>query len=80
MFSSKLSAAAFCAMPEASLSKTHFSHEQAGQTLRQALQRMQRESSPRQNSKRSSGVIFSIFSTMSKRWESRTSPSGPSSL
>ena len=43
-FSSKLSAGALLSVPRSWLSKTHFSHEHAGQTLRQALQRMQRDS------------------------------------
>ena len=44
-FSSKELAAALFSTPEFGLSNTHFSQVQAGQTSRQALQRMQRESS-----------------------------------
>ena len=55
MFSSKESAAAFWETPDAGLSKTHCSQLHAGQMLRQALQRMQRDSSPRQNANLSSG-------------------------
>ena len=58
-FSSKLFAAALFSTPDSGLSKTHFSQVHAGHTLRHALQRMQRESSPCQNAKRSSGVIAS---------------------
>ena len=42
-FSSKGSAAALLATPDLGLSNTHFSQEQAGQTFRQALQRMHRD-------------------------------------
>ena len=71
--------AALFSTPEFGLSNTHFSQVQAGHTSRHALQRMQRESSPCQKAKRSSGVIFSSFSTSSKRPLSSTSPSEPSS-
>ncbi len=43
-----------------------FDTSRPGQTLRHALQRMQRDSSPRQNAKRSSGVIASSFATSVK--------------
>ena len=75
IFSSKVFAAALFSTPDAGLSNTHFSQVHAGHTSRQALQRMQRESSPCQKAKRSSGVIFSSFSTSSKRPLSSTSPS-----
>ena len=52
ILSSKEFAAALFSTPEFGLSKTHFSQVQAGQTSRQALQRIQRESSPCQNAKR----------------------------
>ena len=74
---SKLFEAALFSTPEFGFSNTHFSHVQAGQMSRQALQRMQRDSSFCQNANLSSAVMFSSFSTSSKRPESITSPSSP---
>ena len=54
-------------MPDSGLSNTHFTHVHAGHTLRQALQRIQRESSFCQNAYLSAGVIASSFSTSAKR-------------
>ena len=74
IFSSNSLDAALFSTPELGLSNTHFSQVQAGQTSRHALHRMHRESSFCQKANLSSGVIFSSFSTSSKRGFSRNSP------
>ena len=79
IFSSNSCAGDLFSTPEFGLSNTHFSHVQAGQASRQALQRIHFESSFCQNANLSSGVISSSFATSSKRFESSTSPVSPKS-
>ena len=72
-------AAALFSTPELGLLNTHFSQVQAGHTSRQALQRIQRESSFCQKANLSSADILSMRATSSKRLLSITSPSSPKS-
>ena len=67
IFSSKESTFAFCALSNLLLSNTHLRQLHAGQTLRQALQRIQLLNWLWKNANFSSGLIASIFSTSAKR-------------